>query len=145
MKLYIIKMLDGSVRIMTLISGTVESEYAKWTDAADVVSSAAIDLQDIPTDRYFRDGWALGVGDTIDFDLTKCKDIQLVKIRAVRDAKLRGLDEEMFRAIDQIDNEKQTELATERQRLRDITEPLKDLIPTTLQEIIDAFPAEFLL
>ncbi len=144
MRLYIIEMSDNSIRIMTLISGIVEKEYAKWIDGDQVISAVEIGINDIPNDRYFRNGWKLNSNNKIGFDLIKCKEIQLAKIRAVRDVRLQGLDGKMFKAIDQSNDVKRAELATKRQRLRDITEPLKNLAPKTLREIIDAFPLEFL-
>lgn len=135
-------MINNDLRIMTLSAGTVQEAIDKWVDAANVVSINEIQSNDIPADRYFRNGWVFRTG-IIDFNLHKCKNIQLNKIRRKRNPKLDDTDKEMFRARDNDDTVKQDELKIERRRLRDITEPLKALQPTDIQEIIDAWPPEF--
>jgi hypothetical protein len=96
------------------------------------------------TDREFRMAWKdLGNGN-LDHDLTKAKDIQLDRVRKKRDKKLEALDVDMLRAIEAGDTQTKASLLIEKQRLRDLTEPLKNLTPVDIQEIKDAMPAELI-
>jgi hypothetical protein len=96
------------------------------------------------TDREFRMAWKdLGNGN-LDHDLTKAKDIQLDRVRKKRNKKLEALDVDMMRAIEADDAQTKASLLVEKQRLRDLTEPLKNLTPVDIQEIKDAMPAELI-
>ena len=92
-------------------------------------------------DREFRDAW-VSDGKTISHDLEKARDIQLKRIRLAREPKLEALDKEFMLAVEKGDDSKRNEAAAAKQALRDITEPLKALVPTSIEDIKAAFPAE---
>ncbi len=104
---YAIKMKDGSVRIMTLISGNAQSEVSKWIDADDVLEIKNVTEKEIPQDRYFRGAWTYD----FDIDMEKARKIHMDNIREVRNMKLQSLDVKTMMGID---------VQAEKQILRDI-------------------------
>lgn len=127
----------------TLSDAEYEAEIRKAIPA-DATNVVDVDESDLPEDREFRDAWKQVEGNTkIDFDLDKAKDIQLDRIRKIRDPKLAVLDVDYVKADEAEDITKKDEIRAEKQRLRDITEPLKALEPTSIDEIKAAFPEEF--
>ena len=75
MKTIAIKMADGSVEIMTLISGTPEEAIAKWhpEKSAKVTSFREVARAEIPQDRSFRNAW-VDTG-SIQVDMPKAREI----------------------------------------------------------------------
>ena len=75
MKTIAIKMADGSVEIMSLVSGTPQAAIAKWppSKSKDVVSFREITLSELPQDRTFRDSWE-DIG-TIGVNMPKAREI----------------------------------------------------------------------
>lgn len=105
----------------------------------DAINVAEVEDINIPSDREFRNAWKQN-GGAIDIDLAEAKNIQLDRIRKAREPKLIDLDKEFMLALEKgLDT---TIIAAKKQELRDITEPLKNLNPTNIQEIKDAFPQE---
>jgi len=141
MQLYLIKMNDGKVKIMHLIKGDVSQSISRLPDAADVISFNEILETDLPPDREFREAWTHN-GNQIDFDLGKAKAIQLSRIRMVRDKILSDLDRDYLIALETQDDSAMSIIALEKQRLRNITEPLKQLIPNSIDDIKNAYPAD---
>lgn len=143
---YAITMQDGSVRIMTLYEGDVESEYKRWEDGHLVASYVEISEESVPTDRSFRAAWTVTSEDNgkvkLSEDLTKAKDIQLENVRTARATRLEALDKEMMFAIEENDEVKKASVLAQKKFYRDITEELKAANPTTLDEIKDLFPNE---
>lgn len=80
-------MIDGSVSVMTIISGTIESEIAKLPTSSDVVGY--LEITEMPGDRIFRDAWKMESG-----ELVECKVKSQALIRAKRNKKLEELDVE---------------------------------------------------
>lgn len=78
----------------------------------------------IPKDREFRGAWKLS-GDTIVEDLEKSKAIKLERIRAEREPLLADLDKQFMQAIERGNDAEKARVIAEKQKLRDVTEPLK--------------------
>lgn len=120
-------MKDNSVRIMTLIQGTPEGAINKWPDKDDVVSFR--ELLELPESREFRDAWVdVTKEPKVDIDMKKAKDIKLKELREKRQPRLDALDKEMLKALENDDSTKKAEIKAAKQALRDITEPLKNLV-----------------
>lgn len=125
-------MSDGTVGIMLLINenSSVEACIAQWheSEKSKVISHREISEQDLPTTREFRDAWC-DVTDlpTIDIDLTKAKEIQLTRLRFARNELLAKTDVDMLRATEIGNVDEINQLKQQRQALRDVTEPLKQL------------------
>lgn len=105
----------------------------------DAVNVTEVDDADIPSDREFRDAWKQ-LDAKIDFDLEKAKAIQLNRVRAAREPKLVELDKQFMFAIERGEDTK--EIVAQKQKLRDITEPLKALAPSSIDDIKNGFPGE---
>lgn len=82
-----------------------------------------IDAALLPT-REFRDAWVLE-GDVIVEDLEKAKVIKLQEVRAEREPLLQELDKQFMQAIERGDDAERARVIAEKQKLRDVTEPLK--------------------
>jgi len=81
----------------------------------------------------------------ITVNMTKAVEIKKDMIRAERDPKLAALDVEFMRAVEAGDTDKQAEISTKKQALRDATsdpaiaaattpDELKAVVPTALAE-----------
>lgn len=109
-----------------------------------LVPTDAINAVEIPDDyvlpeREFREAWkqdGAGVG----HDLVKAKDIQLDRVRVAREPKLAELDREYMLEDEKGAQGNKPDVTARKKLLRDITEPLKALVPTSIQDIKDAFP-----
>jgi len=80
-----------------------------------------VDDGQIPEDRTYRNAWVEG-DKKIDIDMPRARVIFLDNIRTIRNAKLAELDVEVMKKIEK--GESTAELATEKQRLRDLPETL---------------------
>jgi hypothetical protein len=105
----------------------------------DAINPREIEDSEIPSDREFRNAWK-DDSNSIGFDLDKAKDIQLERIRKAREPKLVELDKEFMLALEK--GSDVSEIASKKQSLRDITEPLKALVPDNIDDIKNAFPGE---
>ena len=74
---------------------TIEEIVAKAVPSGK--SYQVVDVNVIPTDRAFRDAWAIS-GSTIVTDMTKAKEIHKARIRLAREPKLAALDIEFQKA-----------------------------------------------
>lgn len=146
--------LDGSVSIVIPVAKTeierilgslTDEEYVNHVKEKSIPAHAqnVVDIDDlnIPSTREFRAAWKL-VGNKIDFDLVKAKEIQLGRVRFARESKLSALDVLFMQAVEKGDTQKQAEIAAQKQFLRDITEPLKALDAKSIDDIKNAFPQE---
>lgn len=115
-----------------------ESHVRSRSIPVDAINVVELDESSLP-DREFRNAWKQN-GATIDFDLIKAKNIQLERIRLARAPKLDELDKEFMLALEQGDDVKKAEIVAAKQALRDITEPLKSLNPSSIDDIKASFP-----
>jgi len=134
---YLVKMNDKSIRILTLIEGTVEDAIAKWIDSTDVEKFREISESDIPESRDFRAAWAdESESSSVDLDTQKVADIILEDMRVKRKEKFKELDAEFIKALSINDQVKLDELKLEQVRLRDITEPVKNKVVEPLNDVV---------
>mgnify|MGYP003129675870 CR=1 FL=1 len=76
---------------------TIEEIIAKAVPSGK--SYQVVDVSVIPTDRSFRDAWAIS-GSTIVTDMAKAKEIHRAYIRSAREQKLSSLDIEFQKALE---------------------------------------------
>lgn len=149
MKKIIYTNLDGSVSIvipapkshLEKLFGLISDEQYEshvWEKSVPVnaINARYIEDSDIPVSREFRNAW-VDVTDTsnIDINLVKAKEIQLEKLRLERVPLLEQLDKQMLYALEDGDVVKQAQIKLEKQRLRDVTEPLKVLDVSGLNDV----------
>lgn len=118
---------DGGVSIMViLVETTPEAELAKLQAHEEGVFLSCAEVDEIPSDKCFRDAWKLE-GKAIVHDIAKCQDITKDRLRAERAPLLAALDVSYMRASEIGDEKAKAEIVAEKQRLRDITETV-DLV-----------------
>ena len=116
---------EGGVSIIAP-TGEIPIEDVIAKDVPAGVEYSVVDEANIPSDRYFRKAWKVGNDDVV-IDIELAKDIQRDKWREARAPKLAALDVEYIRAMEQEDPVRQSEIASKKQALRDVTStPLPD-------------------
>jgi len=89
-------------------------------------------VEDIPSDRYFRNAWKLDGGVSVDLD--QAREIHMINLRVIRNEKLAELDVPFQRALEDKDIIMQDNIATKKNKLRDMPRNV-DLSGLTLEEI----------
>lgn len=108
-------------------------------DAIDVL---IVEESAISADRTFRNALKIVEG-RLQYDMSKCREIQRDRLRQMRAPKFAKLDCKFFKALEQCDVPGQARIATQKQALRDVTadprldsaetpEALKAVIPDVL-------------
>lgn len=95
---------------------------------------------ELPSMEFF-DAWTHD-GKEFGHDLEKAKAIQLDRIRAARTAKFAPLDIEFMQALEKGDTAASAAVVAQKDTLRKITDSLKALTPTSIDDVIAAFPSE---
>lgn len=80
----------------------------------------ALDVADLPEDRYFRDAWKL-VGGALTIDIEIAKEVQRDHWRRLRRPKLLALDIAFIQALEAGDTVAQADIAAQKTALRDVT------------------------
>lgn len=128
---YLINLASGKISIITLINGDIDSELAKFKSTLvddEIIGYRLLTDSDIPESREFRDAWVdISESSKIDVDVVKAKEAKLDQLRYKRNLALEDLDPQFVKALSMSDEIKLVEIKAEQQRLRDITEPLKAL------------------
>jgi hypothetical protein len=122
--------IDGHCVVIIPVDQTVTIEEIIDRNKQVGIIPANIDLSiieasDLP-DRELRDAWE-HKDKSLKINLDKAKNITLNNLRAKRNKKLDDSDKELVRALENNDTKKIDTLKVERQRLRDLTNPLKAL------------------
>lgn len=110
---------------------------------ADAINVQVVDGSTIPSDRTFRDAWAVN-GGAVAVDMPKAREIHKDRMRSERAPKLAALDIEFIQAVEADDKTKQADIAARKQALRDVTddpaieaagtpEDLKAVLPDALK------------
>ena len=68
-------------------------------DVPDCVPYEIVDVADIPSDRYFRDAWVIGMDGCVEHDLDQCREIGHDKRRAARTKEFAPFDEIIAKQI----------------------------------------------
>jgi hypothetical protein len=95
------------------------SSYA--LEQLPVLAWMKIDESDIPTDRTFRNAWKRGTVNHIEVDMPRARNIHRDNLRERRTYLLAALDEQYLRADESNDKAKKTDIANQKQKLRDVT------------------------
>lgn len=141
---------DGGVSIvLPMDKSTIEKVLGPMTDEQyeqhiwekgvpqDAITPISVDESDFPEEKDFWDALKQD-GKKLIFDLDKAKNIQLDRVRIAREPKLLELDKQFMLALEKGEDTKN--IAAEKQALRDITEPLKNLSASNIDDIKNAFP-----
>jgi hypothetical protein len=123
----IIPVLDNESKI---------TEFASANIGAGV-EYIIIDNSELPSDQTFRD--ALEVNSGLKFNSDKAKAIWKNKWREARRPLLASLDIDFMRAVESSDQAKQSEIASKKQALRDVT--TIDIPGNTAEEIKSVWPS----
>ncbi len=144
---------DGGISIVTPVINTRgEPEGFTEEDALsralaklpkDAINPQIVEPQVIPADRTFRNAWSHG-GDRVIHDMPKCREIKRDQLRALRKPKMEALDVDYMRADEKGDAALKTQIAAQKQALRDATanpaiaaaatpEELKAIMPDVLK------------
>lgn len=101
------------------------AEGATMEDLVEVVPAGAdyiaMEVADLPEDRYFRDAWKL-VGGALTIDIEGAKEVQRNHWRRLRRPKLLALDIAFIQALEAGDTVAQADIAAQKTALRDVTE-----------------------
>lgn len=139
---------SGNLVISTPVFNNDEQD---WAEEAIVVRAIArlrevghlpedtvykiVDANEIPTDWEYRDAWKLGEDGKIAHDFAKAKAIKINQLRDERKHRLDKVDHAIKVAEDR--NQDTRALRTHRQALRDVTEPVKILDVTHINDLKD--------
>lgn len=130
-------------KIEKVVGKLTDEEYEAHVRAlsipADAINVMDVADADLPIKDEFRNSWVIMNG-KVDHDLSKAKDIQLKRVRLAREPKLLDLDKQYMLAEEKGDLTAKANVAAQKQALRDITQPLKDMEPKNIDEIRLAFP-----
>ena len=125
----VIKCIDGSVAVMTLVEGAdLSKALRKWSDVnlGKYLSHREMGDSTIPKDREFREAWAdITPESIIDIDMVKARAIHLARIRVKRNAELTRLDTEAIRAEDMGLTAELEKIRAKKQALRDLPQAIK--------------------
>ena len=91
----------------------------------DVRDAASLN---VPTDRTFRGAWQFN-GDAVEVDMAAARDIHKDNLRAERKPRLEALDVAYMKALEA--GTGATEIATQKQTLRNITDDARIAAATT--------------
>ena len=86
----------------------------------------------VPTDRTFRGAWSFN-GDAVEVDMAAAREIHKDNLRAERKPRLDQLDIDFMQALEA--GNSTTQIATDKQTLRDITDDARIAAATTPDEL----------
>ena len=86
----------------------------------------------VPTDRTFRGAWTFE-GDAVEVDMAAARDIHKDNLRAERTPRMEQLDVDFMQALEA--GTSTTQIATDKQTLRDITDDSRIAAATTPDEL----------
>ena len=109
---------NGNMVVVTPVSTELTVDEIAAKDVPAGKSYTILEDAQVPTDRSFRDAWALSDG-SIQVDMTKAKDLMRDKIREVRKNLLAAEDVTFMRAVETADADAQAASAARKQALRD--------------------------
>ncbi len=115
---------DGSVAISTPVNTNLSlEEVIEQTkkELGDVELVDVVPVEEIPQDRTFRNAWTTNGGNKIKVDMPLAREVWRNKIRKAREPKLAALDIEFTKALEKADAKGQKDVASARQKLRDLT------------------------
>ena len=118
-------------------TGEVSIDQVIANDVPPGVPYKLVDQDSLP-DRYFRLAWRFNTDAGVKIDISTSKEIQRDKFRIARKPLLAALDVEFMRAVESGDSIRQSEIASQKQALRDVT---TIELPDTLEGIKATWPS----
>lgn len=110
-----------------------EAHVLERSIPANAINVKRISDEDLPADREFRNAWADITPDTkVNIDLGKAKELKLAEMREKRNKLLEAADKDFMIALER--GEDLTELKARKQALRDLTNGLKNLTATGVDD-----------
>lgn len=106
-------------------------DYIKSKDVPNGKTSHVVDVQDLPTDRVFRNAWEKD-GASLTISVPKAKEIKLNEFRELRAPLLAKLDMAYLKADETGDTEAKAAVVAQKNALRDVT---KIALPDDLEEL----------
>ena len=100
-----------------------------------------IEVEEVPTNRAFRDAWRQDVAGKIETDMPLARDIHMQKIRNARVGNMHELDIQWNKHTGQGNTTAAAAVESQRQELRDLPETFDLSVHTTPEELYDAWPA----
>jgi len=123
---------SGGVSVLTPVTARftlvqiAEKDVPKRSDGSDR-PWRIVDLVTLPLDQEFFDAWDWTDEGPVEVNSSKAQEIQRNRWRQARIPKLATLDVEYMRALESGDTAKQTNVAAQKQALRNVTlTPLPD-------------------
>lgn len=113
----------GGIAVTHIISEDDPAEHAEMLQKRGDIPAdwkVIITAVTVPEDRTFRNAWDYD-GTDIVCDLNKARDIQRDRLRILRAPKMKELDVQFMQAVEKNDTAAQALIATQKQKLRDIT------------------------
>lgn len=103
---------------------------------ADAINVKLITEENLPATREFRNAWVDVTPDNnINIDVGRAKQIKLDELRRARNEQLAATDIELTRALETNDAIALDAVKAKRQALRDVTEPLKAVDGTGIDDL----------
>lgn len=133
----IIKRADGKVSHMYLVDENKEEvALNKWKlrYPGQYISHFEVDPSSLPEDNGFFNSWEAS-GNSVVINLSKAKDIQLDKLREARLPLLAAQDVLYMKALESGNQQDIADVVAEKERLRTVTENLKNANPNSLEDI----------
>lgn len=133
---YLVQRQTG-VGILSLGKDLTEQE--KTTALTDYVYKEVENLPDTSYQSAWQCNWEDPEDTTVSIEMVKAREVYRDKIRPERDLLLRKMDVQFMLALEQGDSVKQTEVATDKQYLRDVTglQDIEDCISLAELEALD--------
>ena len=145
---------DGGLSVVIPVINTLgEAEGFTEADAleralaklpADALNVRVVDETDIPTDRTYRNAWMDAGSGSVTHDMTKAREIHKNKLRELRAPKLAALDVDYIRADEAGNAALKTQIAQQKQALRDVTADPAIAAAQTVDELKLVIPEIFI-
>ena len=133
-------------RIEQILGPLTDDEYKQHVFSVSIplnaINPVEVDSTTIPSTMEFFDAWEQDVEpEKIIINLTKALTVQLSRLRDKREPLLQKYDGLLARAQEIGSPEEIDRIKAIKQQLRDITNPLKNLVPQSIEDIINATPS----
>lgn len=117
------------------------ARIAKKDVPADATDVQTVDESAIPTDRTFRNAWKHDGGGKVVHDMDKARELKKDQLRVLRKPLLADLDVAYMLADEKGDTAAKSDIAKQKQALRDVTDDPAIEAAATPEELKAAMPA----
>jgi hypothetical protein len=126
-----------------ILGPLTDEDYEKHVYSVSIPKDAknprALDDNEIPKDRYFRDAWIDNNG-KLDIHLLKARDVHINKLRELRNEKLKASDAILLKALETQDRHQIKSISLLRQSLRDMPQTINLDSITDLEKLKNYVP-----